>query len=74
MIGSENGFHFFGIMPVARIPAIDRIFEQFVKLSAFFVASPLMVREKASAADLKFLHHLPHLRSGTSNRKAALES
>jgi hypothetical protein len=30
----------------ARIPAIDRIFEQFVKLSAFFVASPLMVLEK----------------------------
>jgi hypothetical protein len=29
---------------------------------------------RASAADLKFLHHLPHTREGTSNRKAALES
>jgi hypothetical protein len=28
----------------------------------------------SSAADLKFLHHLPQSRSGTSNRKAALES
>jgi hypothetical protein len=27
-----------------------------------------------SAADLKFLHHLPQTRRGTSNRKAALES
>ena len=27
-----------------------------------------------SAADLKFLHHLQQTRSGTSNRKAALES
>src|SRR5262245_58264716 len=27
-----------------------------------------------SAADLKFLHHLPQTRPGTSNRKAALES
>jgi hypothetical protein len=28
----------------------------------------------ASAADLKFLHHLQQTRLGTSNRKAALES
>jgi hypothetical protein len=28
----------------------------------------------AGAADLKFLHHLPQTRTGTSNRKAALES
>ena len=27
-----------------------------------------------SAADLKFLHHLPRTRPGTSNRKAALEA
>jgi len=25
-----------------------------------------------SAADLKFLHHMPQTRPGTSNRKAAL--
>jgi hypothetical protein len=31
-------------------------------------------RRPASAADLKFLHHLPQSRPGTSNRKAALES
>jgi hypothetical protein len=31
-----------------------------------------MVRA-VSAADLKFLHHLPQARSGTSNLKAALE-
>ena len=30
--------------------------------------------EGPSAADLKFLHHLPQSHSGTSNRKAALES
>src|SRR5438046_10494335 len=29
---------------------------------------------RRSAADLKFLHHLQQARSGTSNRKAALES
>src|SRR5689334_17371132 len=28
----------------------------------------------SSAADLKFLHHLPQSRVGTSNRKAALEA
>jgi hypothetical protein len=34
----------------------------------------LAERNQASAADLKFLHHLPQTRLGTSNRKAALES
>jgi hypothetical protein len=29
---------------------------------------------QASAADLKFLHHLQQTQLGTSNRKAALES
>jgi len=28
---------------------------------------------RTSAADLKFLHRLPRVRLGTSNRKAALE-
>jgi drug/metabolite transporter (DMT)-like permease len=32
-----------------------------------------LVTRTASAADLKFLHHLPHARPGTSNRQAALE-
>jgi hypothetical protein len=31
-------------------------------------------RCETSAANLKFLHHLPKPRSGTSKRKAALES
>jgi hypothetical protein len=31
-------------------------------------------RNVDSAADLKFLHHLPRFRPGTSNREAALES
>jgi hypothetical protein len=33
----------------------------------------LLARVRSSAADLKFLHHLPRTRTGTSNRKAALE-
>src|SRR5258705_13732870 len=35
---------------------------------------PKGVVEPASAADLKFLHHLQQILLGTSNRKAALES
>jgi hypothetical protein len=37
-------------------------------------AKPPPGRTKTSAADLKFLQHLPQIRLGTSNRKAALES
>jgi hypothetical protein len=33
-----------------------------------------VISERASAADLKFLHQLQQTRLGTSNRKAALES
>jgi hypothetical protein len=35
---------------------------------------PRVGENAASAADLKFLHHLRQARLGTSNRKAALES
>jgi hypothetical protein len=36
------------------------------------ITRPIM--GSASAADLKFLHHLPRARLGTSNQEAALES
>jgi hypothetical protein len=45
----------------------------FAGLSAAAFAASLEAG-RVSAADLKFLHQLQQTRSGTSNRKAALES
>jgi hypothetical protein len=39
-----------------------------------FAVVLVIVFTNASAADLKFLHHLQQTLLGTSNRKAALES
>jgi len=48
-------------------PTISALLNSAKSLSAISILHP-------GAADLKFLHHLPQSRPGTSNRKAALES
>jgi hypothetical protein len=55
--------------------AIDGVRAQFVASSREQLTHNLQARLSASsAADLKFLQRLLQTRSGTSNRKAALES
>jgi catechol 2,3-dioxygenase-like lactoylglutathione lyase family enzyme len=49
-------------------------YEGTLGLKPMFGDNRLTAYGVASAADLKFLHHLQQIRLGTSNRNAALES